>query len=183
MDSLRGNFLIASPHLSDGNFYRTVVLMIQHDDQGAMGVVLNRPMRNTVAEIWKVVGEASCSCPQPIHLGGPVSGPLLAVHTDEELSELKVLPGVFVCTHRDYLNRLVSDERGPFRIFTGYSGWAGGQLESELEQGGWLTAAATKEAVFSDQEELWKKTAADVGLEILSGTVPVRQLPADPSMN
>lgn len=183
MDSLRGTLLIASPHLPDGNFYRTVVLMIQHDAAGALGVVLNRPMKTTVAEIWKMVGNLGCTCTQPIYLGGPVTGPLLAVHTREALSETEVLPGLFVCSQRDYLNQLIAEQAGPFRIFSGYAGWSGGQLEAELEMGGWLTAPATHEAVFYEQDDLWKKTAAEVGLEILSGSVPVRQLPADPSWN
>src|SRR2546429_6526132 len=78
MKSLQGQFLIASPHLADTNFYKGVVLMIKHDDEGAMGLILNRPTENTVTEVWKMVGEEDIECPQPIFFGGPVSGPLVA---------------------------------------------------------------------------------------------------------
>ena len=73
MNSLRGQFLIASPHLPDSNFYRSVVLMIQHDDEGAFGVILNRPTENTVSEIWEMITDEPCESLQPINLGGPVT--------------------------------------------------------------------------------------------------------------
>src|SRR4051794_14729313 len=72
MKSLQGQFLIASPELGDPNFYKGVVLMIKHDEEGAFGLILNRPTDNTVAEVWKMVGEEDVDCPKPIFMGGPV---------------------------------------------------------------------------------------------------------------
>src|SRR5436309_15933666 len=101
MKSLQGHFLIASPHLGDTNFYKGVVLMIKHDDEGAFGLILNRPTENTVAEVWKMVGEEDVDCPQPIFLGGPVSGALVALHGLKSADEVQVFPGIFFPGHHD----------------------------------------------------------------------------------
>src|SRR3712207_6054402 len=109
MGSLAGHFLVASPHLGDPNFFRSVVLVIRHDEEGAFGVVLNRPLPSTVADIWRALGSSDVENEQPIYLGGPVTGPLLAVHRDDEFSEGEVLDGVYYATHKDHLNSLVTE--------------------------------------------------------------------------
>ena len=81
MKSLKGHFLVASPHLADANFYRSVVLMIQHDEDGAVGLVLNRPTDNTIAEVWEMISESPCDVQGCVSIGGPVAGPLMALHT------------------------------------------------------------------------------------------------------
>jgi putative transcriptional regulator len=182
MNSLTGHFLVASPHLGDPNFFRSVVLVIRHDEDGAFGVVLNRPLASTVAEIWKALG-TDTENEQPIYLGGPVSGPLLAIHRDEYLSEGDVLPGVYYSTHKDHLNQLVGDYDGPFRIFSGYSGWGERQLEAEIEEGSWLTTPAEPADVFASPEEMWKAVAARIGLEILMPQKLTRHVPPSPEMN
>src|SRR5436190_3140807 len=143
MGSLQGNFLIASPHLGDGNFNRSVVLMVKHDEEGAFGFVLNRPTGSTVAEIWKLIAEQPSDCEQPIYLGGPVQGPLMAVHALASAAETEILSGVYLSAHKDQLREVVAAEKAPFRLFSGYSGWGAGQLEGELEAGGWLVSPAT----------------------------------------
>lgn len=183
MDSLRGYLLIASPRLPDANFYRTVVLIIHHDEQGAFGVVLNRLADNTVAEIWEMIADKPCDNPQPINLGGPVAGPLMALHTDEACSENEVLPGIHFATHKDHLNRIVREPKNLFRIFSGYTGWAAGQLEGELQVGGWLTLPANNEYIFGDAEEMWKKASQQVGEAITTPLLGDIDTPDDPSFN
>ena len=94
-ESLRGHLLIASPKLVDPNFHRTVVLMIQHTDDGALGLVLNRSTGKLLQNIWSEISEKPCDGELVLHLGGPVPGPLMALHTAEWLSDSEVLPGVF----------------------------------------------------------------------------------------
>jgi putative transcriptional regulator len=183
MDSLTGHFLVASPHLGDPNFFRSVVLVIRHDEEGAFGVVLNRPLPSTVADIWRVLGIKDIDNQQPIYLGGPVTGPLLAVHRDEEHGEGEVLPDVYYATHKDYLTWLVSAYEGPLRMFSGYSGWGEGQLEHEIAEGSWLTVSATTADVFAEPDEMWKSVAARIGLEILMPKVQTRHVPPNPEMN
>jgi putative transcriptional regulator len=118
-----------------------------------------------------------------IHVGGPVTGPLLAVHTDPQCAECEILDGVYFASTRPSLTRLITVSEDRYRLFLGYSGWAGGQLESELKAGGWLTLPATADEVFSDHEQLWNRVSRRVGLDILAPTIRHRELPDDPSMN
>ena len=74
MSSLQGYFLVASPRLGDENFYRSVVLMVHHDEQGALGVVLNRPTNHALNEIWEEIAGEICESTDPLYVGGPVSG-------------------------------------------------------------------------------------------------------------
>jgi len=183
MKSLQGQFLVASPHLADTNFYKGVVLMIKHDDEGAFGLILNRPTENTVAEVWKMVGEEEVDCPQPIFLGGPVSGPLVALHRLKSAAEAEVLPGVYFAAHKDKLQKLVRQTTKPYRFFTGYAGWAGGQLEEELTAGGWLTAKAKKDLIFRDADDLWEQVTRTIGEGILNKAIKLKHVPEDPSLN
>jgi putative transcriptional regulator len=183
MDSLQGHLIVASPRLPDANFYRSVVLIIHHDDQGAFGVVLNRPTDNTVGEIWEMIADRPCESEQPINLGGPVAGPLMALHGDKACSENEILPGVHFATHKDNLNRIVHQSKRPFRIFSGYAGWAAGQLENELEVGGWMTLQASSDYVFADADSLWKRVSQDIGTQITMPLLGKARSPEDPSSN
>jgi len=183
MSTLQAHFLVASPYLTDPNFNRSVVLIIKHDDEGAFGLLLNRPMNNTVREIMRLAGEAECECDRPIYFGGPVQGPLVAIHGVEELGEAEVLPGVYFSAHKDQLRAIIEQTEQPFRLFTGYSGWGAGQLEGELEVGGWLTAPATAEIVFLSADEQWQRLTREIGLDILGPDFKNKPLPDNPSLN
>lgn len=183
MKSLQGHFLVASPHLADANFYKGVVLMIKHDEEGAFGLVLNRPTENTVGEVLRMIGVENVGCQAPIYLGGPVRGPLIALHRLKSAAEAEVLPGIYFAADRDKLEKLAVQTAKPFRFFMGYSGWAGGQLEDELSAGGWLTRKANKTLVFRDAEDLWEQVTRNIGENILNKAVKVKHVPDDPSLN
>lgn len=183
MDSLKGHLLVASPHLLDPNFVRTVVLLIQHTDEGAFGVVLNRPTQSTVREVWSELGAGACDDQRNVNLGGPVSGPLLALHANEMLSEMEIVPGVHFAAQREHLEKLVAKHAAPFRLFVGHSGWGSGQLERELKEGSWLTAPASAEYVFFDEGDLWKEVTQEIGRSILSSVLKIKHVPPDSSLN
>lgn len=156
MDSLGGHLLIAPPHLVEHNFAQAVVLMVEHTAQGAYGVILNRPTDRTIQEVWREVRGAECVCRQVIHLGGPVTGPLVALHAEPDLAEVRVVDGVYCCTAADKIEELVRAERLRVRFYAGYSGWGAGQLEGELQAASWLTLPAHAEAVFDPAlDSLW----------------------------
>lgn len=182
MNSLSGHFLVASPHLPDPNFFRTVVLMIRHDEDGAFGVVLNRPLGQSIGVIWKALGISDLDNPQPIYQGGPVSGPLLAVHREVHFAEGEITTDVFYCTHKEHINDLVANDC-EYRIFSGYSGWGPGQLEGELAEGSWLTTPASDCDIFAEPEELWKAVAARIGLGIIAPHGRPLHVPPNPEMN
>ena len=112
MESLEGQLLLASPQLLDPNFVRTVVLLVEHNDMGAFGLIINRPTGTTVQELWKQVGESPCKNQQPVHSGGPVKGPVMAIHTAQGLAEMEISAGVFFAAKKQNLDELVCrDER------------------------------------------------------------------------
>lgn len=189
MKSLQGKLLIASPHMADPNFARTVILLIQHSDEGAFGVVLNRALDKTVRELWAEVEEPPCDNQQHLNLGGPVSGPLMALHDDAGLhveaqqEAMEVLPGVFFAHEKTQLSSLVQKTKVHFKMFIGHSGWGEGQLESELKQGAWLTLPATAELVFFEEERLWSVVTRQVGGQFYRDVLKIKGLPKEPGMN
>ena len=131
--------LVAAPALRNPNFHRSVVLVVKHGDEGTLGLILNRPSGTKIAEIWSQVSSAPCHVDQPIHTGGPIQGPLMAIHSAPDLAEIEVMPGVYFTAARENLEQIVSatEPTAPTnaRFFVGYSGWGPGQLEAELDGG------------------------------------------------
>jgi putative transcriptional regulator len=174
MQSLQGQFLIAAPQLSDSNFCRSVVLVMQHDQSGAFGLVVNQLSNLRVADLWKKVAQADkLECDEYVAVGGPVQGPVLVLHTAQQLGDTEVIPGVFVATDRQNIREVVfSHEK--FRVFTGYSGWGAGQLENEFEIGGWLHLPASRELVFYENLlELWQHVMNLKGQSFLEDTLGI----------
>jgi len=181
--SLAGHFLVASRYLRDPNFVHSVVLMIHHDHQGAMGVVINRPSDKTVQEVWEIIGNDPCDREDLIYVGGPVPGPLVALHAEEEFADAEVLPDLYCSTNRDALDRLVRETEVRLKLCSGNAGWASGQLESELEAGGWLSTKATIEEVFAEYDSIWKSVTQRIGLQIMAPDIDSDHMPPDPSLN
>lgn len=183
MESTKGQLLIASPRLLDGNFRRTVVLMVEHGEQGALGLVLNRPLRATVRSIWKQVSKSPCAVRDVVYQGGPCEGPLMVLHGDGSGEQMQVVKGVFFSTDRREIERLVSQKQGQLRFFVGYAGWAAGQLERELDHGGWLLAPASADVVFGEAQHMWTAIMRQLGRASLSQYLDPRLIPDDPSLN
>ncbi len=183
MKSLKGHLLIAAPRLMDPNFFHTVVLVVQHNEQGALGLVLNRATETTVSEAWEQIDEQPCAIEGVIHQGGPCEGPLMVVHGDGEASEIEIIPGVHFSTDREMLNRIVAQPDLPRKFFVGYAGWSAGQLENELEDGGWLVTEATPETVFVDDPNLWDMLIKAISFTSLYGGLNPKLIPPDPSLN
>ena len=183
MKSLQGHFLVAARALQDPNFNKTVVLLVQHDDDGALGLVLNRPVEMTLRQLWEQVSEEPCDLDQPLHQGGPCNGPLMALHTHAAVAQITVTPGVHFSADSESIHWLVSNGEEPMRFFAGYSGWSPGQLENELKQGAWLTAPAEPSHVFIPHDKLWALLLRALTPSItLPDSGPV-QMPDDPSNN
>jgi len=186
MPSLQGHFLVASPYLADGNFNRTVVLMVKHDDEGAFGLVLNRPTDNRIADFLQLIAEDmphEIENEEVIYLGGPVSGPVVALHANQEASECEILPGIYFSSLKMHVTQILASEDERYRLFMSYSGWGPGQLEGELEDGGWLIAKATPELVFYPHEDLWQRIIDSIGRTILSPVIPKKNVTDNPALN
>lgn len=178
MVDLRGKFLIASPKLVDPNFYRAVLLMVQHNDAGAMGLVLNRPTETRVKDVWEQVSDGECRTDAVLYHGGPCEGPLMLLHTHEPASQIEIGGGLYFSAERDHVQWLLEGDGGPTKAFVGYAGWTAGQIEAEIAEGSWLHLPANAEAVLEGEpawEELIKRIAPAM--------IEVRVVPKDPSLN
>ncbi len=182
MESLEGHLLIAAPELLDPNFVRSVVLMVQHNEQGALGLILNRPTSKELRQLWADVGEEPCHADGPVYLGGPVPGPIMSLHAVPDLGELEVLAGVFFAARKEHLDQLVLLTELPCKVFVGHAGWGPGQLEGELKLGGWLTVPATVHDVFHDGDDLWSRLVKR-GRKPLPEILDIKRVPPDPRVN
>ncbi len=165
-DSLQGHLIVAAPKLRDPNFFKTVVLMVQHNDEGALGLVLNRPLEATIEAAWEQVSETPCHAEGPLHQGGPCEGPLMVVHTHETASDIEVFPGVYFTTEREKIEWLMKHNDGAIKFFVGYAGWAAGQLENEIQENGWLHCAADADLIFGgDVEHKYERALRKIGID------------------
>lgn len=186
MDSLQGKFLIASPRLRDPNFFKTVVMLVRHDEAGALGLVINRPLEMTLADAWRQVSETPCNAEALLHQGGPCEGPLTALHGEEEDIQLAVCIGVHFSSEREALEHLAANPRARARYFVGYSGWSAGQLERELAEGAWLTVDAgdsAAELLFGPTEHLWDALYRKLARAAGHPWMNPQAFPEDPSVN
>lgn len=203
MKSLKGQLLIASPGLSDPNFVRTVVLVAEHDAEGAFGVILNRPGSVKVADLWSCISEEPCEADVVAFNGGPVhENAVVFLHRFVDLvpESEPVIPGVFLGSEAALLSKVlgrVADSQpagsasaaeekmaakggDDVRVFCGYAGWGPGQLDGEMETGGWLTLPAEPSDLFKlPPERLW-----NLALERLGGVYRFFSLmPTNPELN
>jgi putative transcriptional regulator len=182
MESLRGKLLLAGPTLKDPNFDRTVVLITEHTDEGAMGLVLNRPSEAVLDEAvpdlaWVADGD------DPVFVGGPVAPTgviVLAEWNDPSLAVVRVEDDLgFVPGDAEDADALAAAIRRA-RVYAGHAGWGPGQLESELAEEAWIVEAPLRDELFSPEPEgLWSAVLRRMGREFAL----LSTMPPDPSLN
>jgi putative transcriptional regulator len=179
VESLRGHLLVAAPSLVDPNFVRTVVLIAEHNDEGAMGVVLNQPTESSIGD---VVPDLSALIDEDelVFTGGPVQPDgvmVLAEFADPADAALPIDGELgFVALEAD--TEAISAERT--RAFAGHAGWGPGQLEAEVDEEAWFVAPFEREDAFTaDPDELWSRALLRKGGEF----VLVARMPENPSLN
>lgn len=180
VDSLKGQLLIATPALVDPNFWRTVVLIGEHTEEGALGVVLNRASETEVREAVPELAELADDM-GAVHVGGPVQPSAIVVLADfvePEHAPTLVLDTVGFLPSEIDPNAL--GELRHARVFVGYAGWGPGQLDGELEEGSWIVEPGLPEDVFTNEpESLWSAVLRRKG-----GPYGVlAAMPPDPSLN
>jgi putative transcriptional regulator len=163
---LQGQLLLDSGQLGGSFFQRTVVLICQHNDEGAFGLVLNRSLGKTVGEM--IVADLPNPLKEsPLYLGGPVQPAALSfLHTDNFIPDADVMPNLALGHSLDDLLE-IGEGFSPtkkVRLFAGYAGWSPGQLESEMKRKAWLTFPASVQLIFeTPPEQLWQKILLDKG--------------------
>ena len=183
MKSLKGHLLAASQQLLDPNFYRTVILLLEHNAEGAAGVVLNRPTEATLAGIATGVLDEATDWDKAIRLGGPVPGPMIAVHNRPDLADRAVAEGIHSTIDAAKVQEIIRERVEPSCFFANYAGWGPGQLETELQDDSWIYIPARNELVFSDGEELWETICREYRALRLRRDFGVSILPDDPTLN
>ena len=184
-ESLAGKLLVSSLRITEPTFFRTVVLLCAHDENGALGVVLNRPLRRELVSkhmpAWaSLAGEPSC-----LFSGGPVETTAALALGRYRDAPLDVPPPRFVVGRVGLMDLSKPLERfgdglEEMRVFAGYAGWSGGQLEGELEQESWFVVEATPGDAFSrEPETLWR----DVLRRQPGKLAMFAYAPADPQVN
>ena len=181
MDSLRGQLLIAGAALVDPNFARSVVLIADHDEEGALGVILNRPLPVLVRDVAPplsslVDGDAS------LFQGGPVQPQAAVVLAEfERVEDAGLIAFDSIGFLIGEVDEDVAGRLHRARVFAGYAGWGPGQLEAELEEeGGWIVEPALSSDLFTDEpESLWSSVLRRKGGQYAL----LATLPRDPSMN
>ncbi len=180
MASLRGQLLVAGPALVDPNFHRTVVLVCEHDEDGAMGLVLNRPSpilaEQAIPELVEALGPD-----ERLWVGGPVQTTSVVVLADfaDGAEGMRVAGDVgLVLPDADLETVATAVHRA--RAFLGYAGWGGGQLDGELADEDWIVANFAAEDAFTEEpEQLWSRVLGRKG----GSYALLATMPPDPSVN
>ncbi|HPF72644.1 MAG: YqgE/AlgH family protein [Rhodanobacteraceae bacterium] len=171
---LSDQFLIASPGLQDPNFARGVTLICQHDEDGAMGLMVNRPSDYHLGDVLKQMNISTdllAISDAPVLIGGPVQPERgFVLHSPERdwESSLRVSDQLMVTTSRDILDAMANGE-GPKHamVMLGYSGWTAGQLEDELIENAWLTCQSSTQILFeTPAEQRWLAAAQQLGIDL-----------------
>jgi putative transcriptional regulator len=180
VESLRGHLLIAGPGLLDPNFWRTVVLVGEHTDEGALGVVLNRSSETTVEEAlpdFALLAEGMGA----VHVGGPVQPSavvVLADFVDVDAAESLVVDSIGFLPAE--VEPATISELSRARVYVGFAGWGPGQLDAELDEGSWIIEPALPADVFTDDPDgLWSGVLRRKG----GPFALLAAMPPDPSRN
>lgn len=173
-ESLTGQFLIAMPAMTDPNFEQTVSFICQHDENGALGIVINRTMNLTMGDVLEQMDIPANECKhagQAVHYGGPVQterGFILHDQPEAWESTLAIGELIGLTTSRDILESMARNE-GPDNalIALGYAGWGSGQLEQEITQNAWLSGPADIDLMFTTPvEQRWSRAAGLLGIDL-----------------
>ena len=173
-NSFKHQLLVAMPQMADPNFEKTVTYLVEHGDDGAMGLTLNRPVQVSLADILSDMDIAIEVPPSEHHrvvAGGPVqqeAGFIIHSADSHWHSSVPLSDGLMLTTSRDILEAIAIGE-GPTRslICLGYAGWERGQLEQELADNAWLSTPASQELILHTPfEQCWQAAAARMGVDM-----------------
>jgi putative transcriptional regulator len=177
---LTNQFIIAMPNLADPNFSHTVAFLCQHNGDGALGIVINRPTDMKLGEIFKqmdITVTAPAAAETPVFAGGPVQQERgFVVHTSggDWNATMAVSETISLTTSRDVLEAIAAG-KGPeqYLIALGYAGWGAGQLEKEIMDNSWLNTPCGKQILFDTPVNLrWSAAASQIGIDINQLTTP-----------
>ncbi len=183
-----GQVLISSPQLTDSSFQQTLILPISVSGGKVMGVVLNRLTTMTIKEAWQESVGQECLSEELLYVGGPISGPIMALHTFEMWGDKKIAEGVYFSTEAPNLITLVNVvNEGSICFYIGYAGWEPGQLEREMLAGFWFQSICDRKYIFRDSpdDNIWKIALNEHGNRLMQRVCKIKSkhVPEDISSN
>lgn len=170
---LKNHFLIAMPSLRDINFHQSVTYIYEHNDEGALGIVVNKPMRITLGDVFRQLS-ITTNDPKiekfPVVLGGPIAQEQgFIIHRTKEFSMDALIENdeIAISTSKEVLESIAKGHGNNIIVSLGYAGWSNGQLETELISNSWLVAPADPKILFDTPfEKRWRAAAALIGVDI-----------------
>ncbi|EMY71756.1 YqgE/AlgH family protein [Leptospira vanthielii] len=167
-DSTRGKLLISNSSVIQDFFHKTVILMVDHDDDGAFGLVLNKPTDQTMESLIKNLPESAYSNKQ-VFSGGPVDNMFVSIiHNGKQTEDpgVEIVPGIYMARSFDTMIEVLSSDQIQFRVLQGYAGWSSGQLESEFERLSWVVSDQVDESIVFREDEsevVWREALRNKG--------------------
>ncbi len=185
-DHFEGCMLVASPTWRSELYDRSVCLLVHHGKEGSVGVVLNRSFPDSPNELWEhLTGKtATAGSQRRLHFGGPMSGPVIALHSQPELAEYTPVDGVYVAARLENLQQLVQSQvNDDLRIIVGQATWKPGELETELREGKWLPIPVSPQLVFASDDEMWTRAMKQIGNHFVASISGATGQPASVLLN
>ncbi len=177
-----GSFLVANPALIDNPFERSVIFLLQYSQAGVFGAVLNRPADLESLTSWKEVSGLNFSDCSIVN-GGPVGGPVLALHHQKQIAEVEISGGVCISVDAQAFKTLSERDGSEYRIVLGLAAWSKTQLQSEISAGIWYQVPADPMHVFDEPGMMWQNFIREYGRQTLTQIVGERLVPTDPRLN
>ncbi len=186
LQTLEGQLLIASPQMADVRFRRSVVLLLHHDSDGAMGVILNQRLPAGADEYWDALGDAIRVGDHRAKMGGPVHGLITVLHDVKDGRTNDAHGRIYVLQKQEQLGKLVEtlNDDPSIQFFVGHAGWSSGQLESEMAEGSWLSIPASPDLVFRHSDgDMWTLAMRAAGARFYSEVLGIHDPPPDATWN
>ncbi len=166
-----GEFLVATRQLTDSVFSETVILLIEYGKDGAIGLIINRPTKVPISKLFPEVKELKKRSDRA-YIGGPVEMYKVFLLLDSSENppgrSLRIFDGVYISPDMRTLRKMALESKSKFRIYAGYSGWASGQLETEISRGDWYILAADEKTIFDmPAQEIWPSLIDRAGIEAM----------------
>lgn len=179
----KGTFMISTPEIESGIFFRSVILVCEHNPNGSFGLVINKALEIELPE--EIIHSGDIANPHiQVRAGGPVqTNQMMLLHTSDSIPQqtLQVCDGVYLGGDLNFLQEVVLEENGPHvNLCFGYSGWGAGQLEREFLDGSWYLHPASREHIFdTPPEKLWQTILREMGGKYAS----LSMIPEDLTLN
>ena len=170
MNSLKNHLLISVPHMNDDIFGRSVIYICEHNLEGAMGLIINKPMDDISFKGLKNVNHISQSLRMKLYFGGPILvEKIIALHTNE----LKIKPAIplnnkiSISSGKEIIRDIENDINLNYKLFCGHSGWSPGQLEKEIKNGDWILQSSKTDLLFNlTTEKIWENATESLRINI-----------------